>query len=161
MLRSLAWDQEAGEAPPRGATAVPFAGRPGVVRSRCCRSEYLEEPGQGVPGLGARHRSWWWRRAKRCDGNQSAGTLSDTFAMARARRALMEAGLDEHAPLERASSVTNEVWLSPDLVIRVNRQPNQRLRREAFLGPILPPTVDYPEVVAYGGQLGADWLIMA
>jgi hypothetical protein len=73
----------------------------------------------------------------------------------------MEAGLDEHAPLERASSVTNEVWLSPEHVIRVNRQPNQRLRREAFLGPILPASVDYPDVVAYGGQLGADWLIMA
>jgi aminoglycoside phosphotransferase (APT) family kinase protein len=73
----------------------------------------------------------------------------------------MEAGLDEHVPLDRASSVTNEVWLSADYVIRVNRSPNQRLRREAFLGPILPPSVDYPEVVAYGGQLGADWLIMA
>jgi aminoglycoside phosphotransferase (APT) family kinase protein len=73
----------------------------------------------------------------------------------------MEAGLDEHVALDRASSVTNEVWLSPDYVIRVNRQPNQRLRREAFLGPILPASVNYPEVVAYGGQLGADWLIMA
>jgi hypothetical protein len=73
----------------------------------------------------------------------------------------MEAGLDEHVPLDRASSVTNEVWLSADYVIRVNRSPNQRLRREAFLGPILPASVDYPEVVAYGGQLGADWLIMA
>lgn len=85
--------------------------------------------------------------------------MSDTFALARARRALSEAGLDYQMPLERASSVTNEVWLAPDYVIRVNRQPNQRLRREALLGPVLPPTVNYPEVVAYGGQLGADWLI--
>ncbi|MBI2704918.1 MAG: phosphotransferase [Actinobacteria bacterium] len=86
--------------------------------------------------------------------------MSDTFAMARARRALMEAGLDAHVPLERTSSVTNEVWLSPDLVIRVNRQPNQRLRREAALGPMLPSSVNYPDVIAYGGQLGADWLIL-
>jgi hygromycin-B 7''-O-kinase len=86
--------------------------------------------------------------------------VSDTFAMARARRALMEAGLDPQIPLERASSVTNEVWLSPDHVIRVNRQPNQRLRREAALGPLLPPDVNYPEIVGYGGQLGADWLIL-
>ena len=57
--------------------------------------------------------------------------MSDSFAMARARRALGEAGLDMHLPLTRASSVTNEVWLSDEYVVRVNRQPNQRLRREA------------------------------
>lgn len=86
--------------------------------------------------------------------------MSDTFAMARAKRALIEAGLDARVPLERASSVTNEVWLSPEHVIRVNRQPNQRLRREAALGPLLPASVNYPEVIAYGGRLGADWLIL-
>ena len=86
--------------------------------------------------------------------------MSDTFAMARARKALEEAGLDYRMPLERASSVTNEVWLSPEFVIRVNRQPNQRLHREAMLGPLLPPDVNYPEIVAYGGTLGADWLIV-
>lgn len=86
--------------------------------------------------------------------------MSDAFALARARRALSEAGLDLGTPLTRASSVTNEVWFAGDLVVRVNRQPNQRLRREATLGPMLPPAVRYPEVVAYGGQLGADWLIL-
>lgn len=86
--------------------------------------------------------------------------MSDSFAMARARRALGEAGLDMHLPLTRASSVTNEVWVSDDYVVRVNRQPNQRLRREAVLGPILPAEIGYPEIVAYGGQLGADWLVM-
>jgi hypothetical protein len=85
---------------------------------------------------------------------------SDSFAMARARRALGEAGLDMHLPLTRASSVTNEVWLSDEYVVRVNRQPNQRLRREAALGPILPAEVGYPGIVAYGGQLGADWLVV-
>ena len=86
--------------------------------------------------------------------------MSDSFAVARARRALGEAGLDMHLPLTRASSVTNEVWLSDEYVVRVNRQPNQRLRREAALGPILPAEVGYPAIVAYGGQLGADWLVV-
>jgi hygromycin-B 7''-O-kinase len=86
--------------------------------------------------------------------------MSDAFAMARARRALAEAGLDMHLPLMRASSVTNEVWIADEYVVRVNRQPNQRLRREALLGPSLPPEVGYPGIVAYGGQLGADWLVV-
>jgi aminoglycoside phosphotransferase len=79
--------------------------------------------------------------------------------MARARAALNEAGLDMDVPLQRASSVTNEVWLAPEYVIRVNRRANQRLRREAQLGPLLPQQVLYPRIVAYGGNLGADWLI--
>jgi aminoglycoside phosphotransferase (APT) family kinase protein len=86
--------------------------------------------------------------------------MSDAFAMARARKALAEAGLDMHLPLTRASSVTNEVWISDEYVVRVNRQLNQRLRREARLGPSLPPEVCYPEIVAYGGQMGADWLVV-
>jgi aminoglycoside phosphotransferase len=45
-------------------------------------------------------------------------------------------------------------------VVRVNRSPNQRLHREAALGPFLPSEVGYPEIVAYGGQLGADWLVV-
>ncbi len=85
--------------------------------------------------------------------------MSDSFAMARARRALGEAGFDMHVPLTRASSVTNEVWIADELVVRVNRQPNQRLRREAALGPLLPAELRYPQVLAYGGQLGADWLV--
>jgi hygromycin-B 7''-O-kinase len=86
--------------------------------------------------------------------------MTDAFAMARARRALAAAGLDMHLPLLRASSVTNEVWISDEYVVRVNRQPNQRLRREAQLGPSLPAEVGYPGIVAYGGQLGADWLVV-
>jgi hygromycin-B 7''-O-kinase len=86
--------------------------------------------------------------------------MSGSFALARARRALEEAGLPVDLPLERASSVTNEVWLSDRYVVRVNRQPNQRLRREAALGPLLPAEVGYPAIEAYGGQLGADWLIV-
>ena len=86
--------------------------------------------------------------------------MSHQWAEARARRALAEAGLDYAMPLTRASSVTNEVWLGAEYVIRVNRRPNQRLRREAYLGPLLPPEVHYPEIIAYGGELGADWLIV-
>ena len=86
--------------------------------------------------------------------------MTGSFAIARARRALEEAGLPVDLPLVRASSVTNEVWLSDRYVVRVNRQPNQRLRREAALGPLLPPEVGYPTIEAYGGQLGADWLIV-
>jgi aminoglycoside phosphotransferase (APT) family kinase protein len=79
--------------------------------------------------------------------------------MARARKALAQAGFDEHVPIQRASSVTNEVWLTDDMVVRVNRRPNHRLRREAVLGPLLPDSVGYPRTIAYGGELGADWLI--
>lgn len=86
--------------------------------------------------------------------------MSTAWAEARARRALAEAGLDYRMPLRRASSVTNEVWIGPEFVIRVNRRPNQRLRREAYVGPLLPPGVHYPEIIAYGGELGADWLIV-
>jgi aminoglycoside phosphotransferase len=81
--------------------------------------------------------------------------------MARARLALESAGLDPSLPLDRASSVTNEVWLSEAYAVRINRRPDQRLRREASLGPKLPAEVGYPEVVAYGGAIGNDWLIVA
>jgi len=82
------------------------------------------------------------------------------MAMARARHALLHAGLDSTVPIEMASSVTNEVWLTPDHVVRVNRRPNQRLRREAILGPSLPAEIGYPTVVAYGGRMGADYLVL-
>lgn len=82
------------------------------------------------------------------------------MAMARARHALLQAGLDSTVTLEQASSVTNEVWLSDTHVVRVNRRPNQRLRREAILGPSLPAEIGYPTVVAYGGRMGADYLVL-
>ena len=72
------------------------------------------------------------------------------MAMARARHALMQAGLDATVDLEPASSVTNEVWMTATHVVRVNRRPNQRLRREAILGPTLPADIGYPMVVSYG-----------
>ncbi len=83
-----------------------------------------------------------------------------SFAIARARRALQSAFLDIDMPLRRASSVTNEVWIADEYVIRVNRRLDPRLRREAHLAPHLPLEVRYPEIVAYGGKPGADWLIV-
>lgn len=82
------------------------------------------------------------------------------MAIARARHALVHAGLDATVDLERASSVTNEVWITETHVVRVNRHPNQRLRREAVLGPSLPAEIGYPMVVSYGGHMGADFLVV-
>ena len=82
------------------------------------------------------------------------------MAIARARHALMQANLDPQVDIAPASSVTNEVWLTPTHAVRVNRHPNQRLRREAILGPSLPAEIGYPLVVSYGGKMGADYLVL-
>jgi aminoglycoside phosphotransferase len=81
------------------------------------------------------------------------------LAEVRARTALRGARLDPTVPLERASSVTNEVWLTPNHVVRVNRRPNNRLYRESLIAAVLPPEVGYPRVVAHGGGRGEDWLV--
>lgn len=81
------------------------------------------------------------------------------LAELRARTALRSAGLDPTVPLERASSVTNEVWLTPEHVVRVNRGHNDRLAREAIIAAALPPAVGYPRVVAQGQGHGEDWLV--
>lgn len=87
-------------------------------------------------------------------------STSSGLAIARAKHALAEAGLDPAVELTRASSVTNEVWLTADYAVRVNRRPDHRLRREAQLGPRLPAEVRYPEIVAYGMGTGFDWLVV-
>src|SRR3546814_6079942 len=66
----------------------------------------------------------------------------------RARNALQAAGLDPHVPLERASSVTNEVWLNAGHAVRVNRRRDRRLAREAIIAASLPAVIGYPEIVA-------------
>src|SRR4051812_43225271 len=88
-----------------------------------------------------------------------SGASATGLAMARAKHALQAAGLDPHVDLIRASSVTNEVWLSSQYAIRVNRRPDHRLRREARIGPSLPAEVRYPDIVAYGTGTGFDWLV--
>ncbi len=82
------------------------------------------------------------------------------LAQAHARHTLDAAGLDSDLLLEPASSVTNEVWLGRDVVVRVNSLPNNRLRREAELARSLPPEVGYPRIISYGGELGADYLVL-
>lgn len=89
----------------------------------------------------------------------TGGSTNSGLAKARAKNALAAAGLDPDVPLVRANSVTNEVWLSADVAIRVNRRLDQRLRREAELAPLLPAEVGYPEVVHYGEGTGFDFLV--
>jgi aminoglycoside phosphotransferase (APT) family kinase protein len=84
----------------------------------------------------------------------------NALAQLRALQALDEAGLGRPSRLERASSVTNEVWMAGDVVVRINRRVDGRLRREAALAKHLPPGLGYPGVVAYGGRPGSDWLIV-
>jgi aminoglycoside phosphotransferase (APT) family kinase protein len=84
----------------------------------------------------------------------------NALAELRARTALRGAGLDPSVPLQRASSVTNEVWLTDTHAVRVNRHPNNRLYREAMVADVLPPAVGYPRVVAHGGGRGEDWLVL-
>lgn len=84
----------------------------------------------------------------------------NAMAMARARHALAKAGLDPTVDLQPVSSVTNEVWLADKHVVRVNRHPVPRLWREATLSTmLLSAGVGCPPIVAYGGILGADWMI--
>jgi aminoglycoside phosphotransferase (APT) family kinase protein len=90
----------------------------------------------------------------------AGSSTSSGLAVLRAKHALRAAGLETEVELTRASSVTNEVWLTPQYAIRVNRRPDHRLRREARLGPRLPPEVHYPEIVAYGTGTGFDWLVV-
>jgi Ser/Thr protein kinase RdoA (MazF antagonist) len=88
--------------------------------------------------------------------------MTDTvtpFAEARARRALALTGLEPHVALTRADSVTNEVFLSSEHVIRVNRKPTGRLHREAALCESLPERPWAPRVVAHGYEVGLDYLV--
>lgn len=87
------------------------------------------------------------------------GQEGTALAELRARTALRSAGLDPSAPLERASSVTNEVWLTPTHVVRVNRSHDNRLARETIIARVLPDAVGYPRIVAHGGPHGEDWLV--
>lgn len=90
---------------------------------------------------------------------RSSGEKGSALAEVRARTALRGAGLDPSVELVRASSVTNEVWLTPEHAVRVNRTPSSRLAREAQIASVLPPEVGYPRVVAHGGGRGEDWLV--
>ncbi|MEO5840280.1 MAG: phosphotransferase [Acidimicrobiales bacterium] len=77
----------------------------------------------------------------------------------KARKTLMSVGLDA-SKFELACSVTNEVWLTETHAVRFNKAGDGRLRREAFLSRHLPAELRYPPIVAYGGEVGADYLIL-
>jgi aminoglycoside phosphotransferase (APT) family kinase protein len=82
------------------------------------------------------------------------------LAEARARNALADAGLNSDVTLIPLRSVTNEVWVAGEYIVRLNRRQDHRLQREAALAPMLPADLGYPEVVHYGGEIGADHLIV-
>jgi len=82
------------------------------------------------------------------------------LAKARARQALADAGLPSDGALEPLRSVTNEVWMSDEYLVRLNRRQDGRLQKEMAIGGLLPPALNYPEPVAYGGEPGADWLVL-
>jgi len=85
---------------------------------------------------------------------------SSPLAKARARQALRESGLPYGGTLVKASSTRNEIFLTDRYVVRVNRSFNQRLRRESELYRFLPCGDWTPKLVATGGELGADYLIV-
>jgi aminoglycoside phosphotransferase len=80
-------------------------------------------------------------------------------AQARARQALTDAGFDADGELKPLRNVTNEVWLTDQHMIRLNRRHDARLRKEIEVSRLLPPAVGYPEMVTYGGEEGDDFLI--
>jgi aminoglycoside phosphotransferase len=63
-------------------------------------------------------------------------------------------------PFESVESVNNEVWMTPEVVVRVGFRPEHRLRREAQLAQVLPPQVGYPTVRGYGADMGSEWLVL-
>lgn len=75
------------------------------------------------------------------------------------RRLLAAEGLDPAAPLERVQTVTNEVWRTPEVLVRINQDSTPRLRREAWIAAALPATVGYPPILRCGGGSGADWMV--
>jgi aminoglycoside phosphotransferase (APT) family kinase protein len=78
---------------------------------------------------------------------------------ARALGALAAIGAPSNGLL-RADSVTNEVWMTDDLVVRINRDASMRLKREAVLSQVLPDEVGYPALIQHGGDVGSDWLVV-
>lgn len=87
-------------------------------------------------------------------------SMSTGLGRARALGALAAIGASSEG-LERADSVTNEVWVTPDYVVRINRDASLRLHREAVLSQVLPDEVGYPALIQHGGEVGSDWLVAA
>ena len=84
----------------------------------------------------------------------------DRFAETRARRALQGIGLENPPTLIRAQSTRNEVHIAPHQVVRINRQPDQRLRREGLLCQELPDEPFFPRILGYAGETGYDFVVV-
>ena len=84
----------------------------------------------------------------------------NALGQVRALHVLAAARLGQPAYIEPVSSVTNEVWITPDHVVRINRKATGRLHREAMLAAALRPATGYPGVVAAGDGSGVDWLVV-
>jgi aminoglycoside phosphotransferase (APT) family kinase protein len=82
------------------------------------------------------------------------------LSQVRALHVLSAAQLGPPRMIEVASSVTNEVWMTDDHVVRINRKATGRLRREAELAPYLPRSCGYPGIVAAGAGGGMDWMVL-
>lgn len=80
--------------------------------------------------------------------------------MTRARRALQGIGIDAPESMARAPSTRNEVHVSSHYVVRVNRRPDQRLRREGELCLSLPDQRWAPKVIGYAGRTGFDFVVV-
>lgn len=85
--------------------------------------------------------------------------MATGLGRARALGALQAIGASS-AGLKRADSVTNEVWMTSEYVVRINRDSSLRLHREAVLSQVLPDAVGYPELIQHGGDVGDDWLVV-
>ena len=69
------------------------------------------------------------------------------------------AGAAELRRAVRAASDLNDVWLLPDLVVRIARSRGpSNLRYESGIAPLLPADVRYPGVVASGQVSEHDWV---
>lgn len=77
-----------------------------------------------------------------------------------ARQVLQVAGLPTQGDIERAESVSNEVWLSDDYVIRLGTDPQGRLAREATVASALPPEVRYPTPLAAGKVVQLSYFVV-
>lgn len=75
------------------------------------------------------------------------------------RSTLASAGFDASAPVERVQTVTNEVWRTRDVVVRINDDTTPRLRREAWIAAHLPAEVGYPPILAHAVGGGLDWML--
>ncbi|MGI9601878.1 MAG: phosphotransferase family protein [Acidimicrobiales bacterium] len=86
------------------------------------------------------------------------GPAVDRLAEIRARSLLHQLGVAASEPVHRLSSVTNEVWCSGELIVRINRRADGRLTQEVTTAARLPAEIGYPEIVDSGTTDGMEWM---